>query len=59
MDVIILREQNMQISANNVLRTPQYVDKHEKWKPNTWWEPVYTIHYVEKVKYIVQFRHFT
>ena len=30
MDVIILREQNMQISANNVLRTPQYVDKHEK-----------------------------
>ena len=45
----------MQISANNVLRTSQYVDKHEKWKYNTWWEPVYTVHYVEKVKYIVQF----
>ena len=35
MDVIILREQNMQIPANNVLGTPQYVDKHEKMKIQT------------------------
>ena len=35
MYVIILRAQNMQIPANNVLGTPQYVDKHEKMKIQT------------------------